>query len=198
MGYTSMLVFTSKYLTTCFSPPPQPSSLSITSLFAKEKKRRRLSDGENRRESHLLLYSYLRGIANVNSTESTWALDPRVEIDRALDEEGVPRGVGNHVSCEFNLLYRFHSAISDRDAKWTLDFYHQILGTNEDPKLTSLPKMLEALVKFEASISEDPSTRVFGGLLRKSDGTFNDEDLVKILKESIEDPAGMALQNAQI
>lgn len=139
---------------------------------------------------NISLHDYLRGIANVNSTESTWTLDPRVEIDKAFDKEQVPRGIGNHVSCEFNLLYRFHSAISDRDAKWTLDFYHQILGTKEDPKLTSLPKLLQALVKYEASIPEDPSIRVFGGLTRKPDGTFNDDDLVKILKESIEDPAG--------
>ncbi|KAI5850166.1 heme peroxidase [Morchella snyderi] len=139
---------------------------------------------------NISLHDYLRGIANVNSTESTWTLDPRVEIDKAFDKEEVPRGVGNHVSCEFNLLYRFHSAISDRDAKWTLDFYHQILGTKEDPKLTSLPKMLEALVKFEVSIPKDPSTRVFGGLARGPDGTFSDDELVKILKESIEDPAG--------
>lgn len=133
--------------------------------------------------------SYLRGIANVNSTESSWTLDPRVEIEKAFDKEGVPRGVGNQVSCEFNLLYRFHSAISKRDAKWTRDFYAELFP-GEDPCNISMPKLLQGIKKFEQAIPKDPSKRTFAGLVRQEDGTFNDEDMVRILKESIEDAAG--------
>lgn len=133
--------------------------------------------------------SYIRAIANINHTESTWTLDPRVEIDKTFDGEGVPRGVGNQVSCEFNLLYRFHSAISKRDNEWTKEFYARILP-GVDPLTVSMPMLLQGINKFEQSIDADPSKRVFGGLARTNDGTFDDADLVKILKESIEDPAG--------
>lgn len=112
-----------------------------------------------------------------------------MNIEKAFDKGGVPRGVGNQVSCEFNLLYRFHSAISNRDAKWTKDLYAQIFP-GEDPFNISMPRLLQGLVKFEQEIPQDPSQRTFAGLVRQQDGTFNDEDLVQILKESIEDPAG--------
>lgn len=135
------------------------------------------------------LNSYIRGIANLNHTESTWTLDPRVEIDKAFDGEGVPRGVGNQVSCEFNLLYRFHSAISKRDDKWTKDFFAKILP-GQDPLTVSMPVLLQSIGNFEKSINPDPSQRTFGGLSRTKDGTFDDAEMVQILKESIEDPAG--------
>lgn len=137
--------------------------------------------------------SYIRGIANLNHTESTWTLDPRVEIDKSYDGEGVPRGVGNQVSCEFNLLYRFHSAISKRDDKWTRDFFAKIIP-GIDPKTVSMPVLLEGIVRFEQNIDPEPSKRTFGGLARTKDGTFDDAEMVKILKESIEDPAGTEKQ----
>lgn len=46
----------------------------------------------------------------VHSANTSWTLDPRQEIGRKYDGQGVPRGIGNQVSVEFNLLYRFHSA----------------------------------------------------------------------------------------
>lgn len=134
-------------------------------------------------------HSYLRAIANVPSTESNWTLDPRMNIEKAFDKGGVPRGVGNQVSCEFNLLYRFHSAISNRDAEWTKDFYAKIFP-NEDPLKISIHRLLQGITEFERGITEDPSERTFAGLVRQKDGAFKDEDLVRILKESIEDPAG--------
>lgn len=112
-----------------------------------------------------------------------------MNIEKAFDKGGVPRGVGNQVSCEFNLLYRFHSAISNRDAEWTKGFFAEIFP-GEDPLNISLPRMLQGIAKFEQGIPEDPSERTFAGLVRQQDGTFNDEDLVRILKEGIEDPAG--------
>jgi hypothetical protein len=103
----------------------------------------------------------------------------------------VAKGVGNHVSCEFNLLYRFHSAISKRDAKWTEDFYADIFQ-GKDLNTIPIPELLKGLSTFEESISDDPGTREFAGLKRQENGTFKDEDLVNILKESIQDPAGIS------
>ena len=94
------------------------------------------------------------------------------------------------MSCEFNLLYRFHSAVSKRDEKWTENFYRELFPVT-DPHNVSLQQLAEGLAIFEKSVSDKkPHERVFGGLKRQADGTFNDADLVKILKESIEDPAG--------
>lgn len=94
------------------------------------------------------------------------------------------------VSAEFNLLYRFHSAISQRDDKWTGDFFRSIYG-DKDPREISLQEFGEGVKKYEASIPKEPSERCFHGLARDpKTGAFNDADLVKILKDSIEDPAG--------
>jgi len=135
------------------------------------------------------LHDYLRGIAGVPTTDSNWTLDPRVSIEKIFSKEGVPLGVGNQVSCEFNLLYRFHSAISDRDTKWTEDFY-RTLFPGKDIKNLSVGELFGGVTQFEQSIPSDPCVRTFAGLKRGPDGKFNDDDLVKILADSIEDPAG--------
>ena len=42
-----------------------------------------------------------------------------------MDHKNVSRGLGNQVTVEFNLLYRFHCAISQRDEKYTEDFMRE-------------------------------------------------------------------------
>jgi hypothetical protein len=42
-------------------------------------------------------------------------------------------GTGNQVSAEFNLFYRWHSCISDRDDKWTQSLYGK-LWPGKNPK----------------------------------------------------------------
>lgn len=136
-----------------------------------------------------LPHSYVRGIINMPSTESTWTLDPRKEVSEIFDKAGLPRGVGNQVSCEFNLIYRFHPAISNRDAQWTKDFYAQVFPGQDLLNLT-VPELMAGILRYEESIPKDPAMRTFAGLKRKEDGTFDDGELVKILKEAIEEPAG--------
>jgi len=138
---------------------------------------------------NISLHDYLRAIANVPSTDSTWTLDPRVAIKKMFSKEGVPQGVGNQCSCEFNLLYRFHSAISARDTEWTTEFYRKLFP-GQNLKDLSMPTVLRGITEFEQSIPDDPSVRTFASLKRGPDGAFNDDELVKILVESIEDPAG--------
>lgn len=57
-----------------------------------------------------------------HAKDTPWTLDPRIEIP-GDDKTGVQRGIGNQVSVEFNLLYRFHSAISTRDREWSENFF---------------------------------------------------------------------------
>ena len=139
---------------------------------------------------NISLHDYIRGITNVNHSTSTWTLDPRIEVAGTSSTPAVERGVGNAVSAEFNLLYRFHSAISQRDDKWTGEFLKSLFGDIK-PQDIDLMKFYEGVSKYEAGIPQEPSERTFAGFVRDpKTGTFKDSDLVGILKDSIEDPAG--------
>lgn len=43
---------------------------------------------------------------------------------RDLSHSWTPRGEGNVVSAEFNLMYRWHPAISQEDTTWMEHFFH--------------------------------------------------------------------------
>ena len=144
---------------------------------------------------NISLHDYIRGITNIHHSNSTWTLDPRIECTATDTKPAVERGVGNMVSAEFNLLYRFHPATSDRDDKWTNDFFRGIYGDKE-PETIGLREFYEGVAKYEAGIPKEPSERTFGGLTRDSKtGKFDDGGLVKILRESMEDPAGSSSAN---
>ncbi|TVY84743.1 Psi-producing oxygenase A [Lachnellula suecica] len=143
---------------------------------------------------NISLHDYLRGLTNVHHSDSTWTLDPRIEIDASFGQDGVPRGVGGQVSAEFNLLYRFHPAISQRDEKWIDDLFTKEIFPDIGKPLDQLDlvEFLQGVAKFESSVPVDPSKREFGGMKRGPNGRFKDGDLVASLKASIEDPAGMS------
>ena len=138
------------------------------------------------------MHDYLRGLTNTHHSASDWTLDPRVEVGRLFDPEGVPRGIGNQVSAEFNLLYRFHSVISRRDEKWMNEFMQELFPDSTKPLDQLTPQeFIQGLLRFEQSIPNDPSQRSFGKLQRDANGKFNDAELVNIMKDSMEDPAGL-------
>ncbi|KAH0556979.1 hypothetical protein GP486_005233 [Trichoglossum hirsutum] len=145
--------------------------------------------------ANVILFDYLRTIINLNRSNTTWSLDPRVDMGdgmnhvKVFNEEGAPRGIGNQVSIEFNLLYRFHPAISERDEKWTQDFYKELFPGKEPSKVEPI-ELMKTLGRLEDGLDPDPFKRPFAKLERQANGNYRDEDLVKILTESIEDPAG--------
>lgn len=101
---------------------------------------------------------------------------------------------------EFNLLYRFHSAISQRDAKWTDNFLNGMFPGQDIANLAP-HEFAQGLGEKMASISNDPSRRTFHDvdgkpLMRGPDGKFSDRDLMHIIKTGIEDPAGLILYPA--
>ncbi|KAH0556381.1 hypothetical protein GP486_005695 [Trichoglossum hirsutum] len=138
---------------------------------------------------NIILGDYVRTILNLNRTNSTWVLDPRGVFDNVFDMGGVPSGIGNQVSVEFNLIYRWHATVSERDDEWAQDFYKKLFP-NKDPYTLSLPEFLEGLNAWVKGLDADPGRRTFGGLHRKADGRFEDSELVKIIQDSTEDVAG--------
>ncbi|KAL0260371.1 hypothetical protein SLS55_004057 [Diplodia seriata] len=127
-----------------------------------------------------VLLDYVRTILNLNKTDDNWALNPRAEID------GVALAEGNQVSAEFNLVYRWHSVISDRDEKWTEDLWNE-LWPGKDPKKMEMHEFLQLLNGLEGKIPKEPEKRPFNKMKRNADGSFDDDELVKIVVESIED-----------
>ena len=70
------------------------------------------------------IHEYLRALMGFHKWNTTFTLDPRVPINDPTDskKDYVPRGIGNQVTVEFNLLHRFHCAISAKDENYTKDF----------------------------------------------------------------------------
>lgn len=140
---------------------------------------------------NIILKDYVRTILNVNRTASAWDLDPRTrEKKSALNSAPAPQATGNQVSVEFNLVYRWHSALSARDAKWVTDDLRTHLG-GADPASASVDEALQALARYRLGIPADPADRELAGLRRDADdGTYSDDALVEILSASVEDVAG--------
>ena len=131
---------------------------------------------------NIILTDYVRTILNLNVTDSNWQLDPRADM------KGVPVGVGNQVSAEFNLVYRWHSTLSDRDEKWTQELWEGLFP-GQDPKSVDKTEFLKGLEGVYRNTPADPQQRKFANLTRNEDGGLPDDGLVKILTESIEDCA---------
>jgi hypothetical protein len=139
---------------------------------------------------NITLIDYVRNIINLNRVDSTWTLDPRQEMGVAVGtKDGSDAGVGNVVSAEFNLCYRWHSCISEMDDKWIQDFYNSLLGDHQQGDM-SLGVLMQAVKKFEMSIPKDPGERTFGGFERGPDGKFSDDDLADCIATAIEAPGG--------
>ncbi|KAF2141807.1 uncharacterized protein K452DRAFT_287766 [Aplosporella prunicola CBS 121167] len=137
---------------------------------------------------NITLLDYLRTIVNLNRSNTTWTLDPRVDMAKVYGTDGTPRGVGNQVSAEFNLVYRWHSCTSQRDEQWTEELYQNMFGKSAAE--VPLQELLMGLAKWDKTLDKDPQKRPFANLERGTDGKFSDDDLVKIISDSIDDCAG--------
>lgn len=137
---------------------------------------------------NITLYDYLRTIVNLNRTNSTWTLDPRLDKGKQFSKDGTPQGVGNQVSAEFSLSYRWHSCIGEMDEKWTEMVYQELFG--KAPGDVSIRELMMGLRKFERELPQDPMERPFAHLERGSDGKFHDDDLAKIFAAGVEQVSG--------
>ncbi|KAK0714040.1 heme peroxidase [Lasiosphaeria miniovina] len=138
---------------------------------------------------NITLVDYVRNIVNLNRVDTDWTLDPRQAsgIDVGT-KKGSARGTGNVVSAEFNLCYRWHSCVSEKDDKWIEEFYHDLF--KKPAADVTVPELIMGFAKFEKMIPEDPAERPFGKFKRGADGKFSDDDLAECMASAVEDCAG--------
>lgn len=141
---------------------------------------------------NIILTDYVRTILNLNRTDSTWTLDPRENFGQ-WDNSTTGAGTGNQVSCEFNLVYRWHAAISKKDEKWSEDMYRKILGRDSYTD-ASEEELLLKLRQWLATRGDNPTKWHLDSLdesryPRNKNGTFDDEDLAEVLTAATEDVA---------
>ncbi|KAH8200682.1 hypothetical protein TruAng_005146 [Truncatella angustata] len=134
---------------------------------------------------NIILVDYVRTILNLNRTESKWQLNPRMPL------KGVPMGGGNQVSAEFNLVYRWHSAISTKDEEWTNNMWRKLFPDVEDVTQLTEGQFLHRLVDYNTKLGDDPMNwPIADGLARDPvSRKLADDDLVNIMTACIEDPA---------
>ncbi|KAF3903067.1 hypothetical protein ABW21_db0201283 [Orbilia brochopaga] len=78
---------------------------------------------------NISIHDYLRALMGFHQWDTTFTLDPRLEVDKKNGKEGLARGIGNQVSVEFNMLYRFHCAIGSKDEVWMNGLIRKTYGT---------------------------------------------------------------------
>ncbi|CAE6439578.1 unnamed protein product [Rhizoctonia solani] len=142
----------------------------------------------------VVMNDYVAGFLGLTRVGSSWNMDP-FDIFRDTNHQPVGRGEGNHVSVEFNLLYRWHTVVSVKEEEWTSNILKGLFPNKEPGDLT-LPDFYSALGRLrsgavppELLVHPDPHKRNFGGIERGPDGRFKDADIAKILQDATADPA---------
>lgn len=139
---------------------------------------------------NIVMVDYVKTILNLNHQDTEWSIDPRTNPATKFGPSLLPEGVGNSVSVEFNLIYRWHSALSEKDEQWSNDFFKKQFPGKEPSKLTA-KELGHGFHKFLDGVDKiDPDQWTFEDLTRTKSGSFKDEDLVDILTASTEDCAG--------
>ena len=154
------------------------------------------------------VHDYLRALMGFHQFDTNFTLDPRSDFDH----KKTTRGLGNQVTVEFNLLYRFHCAISLKDEEYTNEFFRTQLNI-DDPSNVSLPVFLAKMADIKTKAAKDkaagikapePWEMTFGipdasgnktsentskhFERNKITGLFDDGEMVKTLTSAMDDP----------
>ncbi|KAK0648984.1 heme peroxidase-domain-containing protein [Cercophora newfieldiana] len=143
------------------------------------------------------IHDYLRALMGFHQFNTNFTLDPRVHETTA---KTVSRGIGNQVTVEFNLLYRFHCAISVKDEAYTEEFMREMFHKSKewDPKDLPLDQFLGEMQESrarDAGCAKEPEDQEFGlktgpNHFQRNPVTklFDDKQMVKALTEAMDDP----------
>ena len=145
------------------------------------------------------IHDYLRALMGFHQWNTNFTLEPRMAMN---DHRNVSRGLGNQVTVEFNLLYRFHCAIPLADEEYTEKFMKESAKAAgikiSDPKNVSLPLFLQMMQGYPKNDknSVKPSEQEFGlnedpdlAFKRNSiTGLFEDQEMVNQLRKCMDEP----------
>lgn len=137
---------------------------------------------------NIILNDYIPTMVGIPELNAARILDPNVFGDDVNDSTAT----GNQVSCEFSLIYKFHTMISDKDDKYLQSLLQNILP-GKDISTVAPSEYEQAVTGYLAKLDTDPSKRSVVGLSRGSTGTLDDAALVNILIASTEDCAGISI-----
>jgi hypothetical protein len=144
----------------------------------------------------IAIHDYLRALMGFHQWNTNFTLDPRLDIDH----HNVSRGIGNQVTVEFNLLYRFHCAISVNDEQYTKKYMTQKMKI-QNPDEVTLGEFMEGMktVYMEEKL-EDPRLgphEIGFGIKGDLDfdfyrnpitGLFDDQKMIDALTKAMDDP----------
>lgn len=134
-----------------------------------------------------VICDYVSVILGTVRQNTDWHLELGKEIKGVT--QTTKRGGGNVVSVEFLAMYRWHATLSNADVAWIEDTFRRDLPGKDIHKL-DYSDFYGVLGKKERELHQQPNNEwTFGGLKRNEDGYFDDDDLAKILKDAIEEPA---------
>lgn len=133
-----------------------------------------------------VLTDYVSAILDTVRANSDWHLELGKEI-RDVQKSRIERGVGNSVSCEFNVLYHWHAVLPLSDEKWMNEQFERFCPGVPPEQVTQ--KQFYAMAgKLKAEVeSIHPNARTFSTLKRGDDGAFDDTQLSELIKDCIEE-----------
>ncbi|KAL8867169.1 MAG: hypothetical protein Q9174_005832, partial [Haloplaca sp. 1 TL-2023] len=160
---------------------------------------------------NISIHDYLRALMGFHQYNTNFTLDPRINI---TDHKNVSRGLGNQVTVEFNLLYRFHCAISQKDEQYTESLMTETMkevaakvsekagqansspGSMPDVKNLSMMEFAGLAAALSGSNKKEPWLQEFGLKNDKSQsfkrntvtGLFDDQQMINQLCQSMNDP----------
>ncbi|KIJ55788.1 hypothetical protein M422DRAFT_152180 [Sphaerobolus stellatus SS14] len=139
--------------------------------------------------AQVVFSDYFSSILGLVRDGSAWSLNPFAEI-RKDDHTMVERGMGNAVSVEFNLLYRWHPTMSLGDVQWTEAVFKKTFGNKPFDQITP-EDFGRVMAQIQANDVKSPADWDFGGIVRdkENQGKFADSDLARILKDATSHPA---------
>ena len=70
-------------------------------------------------------------VTTITATTHCRPLNSIFQFARNFDHSLTPRGEGNVVSIEFNLLYRWHACMSQQDTSWTEQVFKKLFPGKE-------------------------------------------------------------------
>lgn len=135
------------------------------------------------------VHDYLRALMGFHQFDTNFTLDPRADFD----QKKTSRGIGNQVTVEFNLLYRFHCAISLNDEKYTEEYMRKSMGL--DPDHVSLGDFLKVMAFAKTLPPKEPWEVTFGISNTPHEFTrnpvtnlFDDEKMIESLTAAMDAP----------